>query len=229
MVALRTSLLISSSPLASSPAPHPLPSPLPSALPSAPLGLSLTRGIVQDDSIYEFKVEESTGEWVHWRTQIIAWEPPLGMSVGEQFASIIVPTVDSMRNEYCLGLSASQLRGVLFIGGPGTAKTSTVLQYLGRADQMTTLTKKVSFSSATTPIIFQRQVEACVEKRQGRTFGPPGGKQMLVFVDDISMPEYNTWGDQITLEIVRQLMEQGGVSRKHNAPLDARSALLVVR
>jgi hypothetical protein len=37
----------------------------------------------------------------------------------------------------------------------------------------------------------------------GKDFSPPDNKILNVFIDDISMPEINTWSDQPTLEIVR--------------------------
>lgn len=33
---------------------------------------------------------------------------------------------------------------------------------------------------------------------------------MTIFLDDLSMPEKNSWGDQPTLELVRQLVEMSG-------------------
>ena len=34
----------------------------------------------------------------------------------------------------------------------------------------------------------QRNLESVVEKRTKDTFGPPVGKKMLVFIDDMNMP-----------------------------------------
>ena len=90
-------------------------------------------------------------------------------------------------------------------------QTTIINQFLGRFSFEAMATKTITFSYLTTPAIFQAAVEGAVEKRQGRTYGPPGGRSMCVFVDDISMPAINAWGDQVTNEIVRQLLEQGGM------------------
>jgi dynein heavy chain len=41
-------------------------------------------------------------------------------------------------------------------------------------------------------------------------YGPPPGKQMALFVDDVNLPEVNSWGDQCTNEFFRGMIELGG-------------------
>ena len=49
----------------------------------------------------------------------------------------------------------------------------------------------INFSSRTTSMDVQRNLEANVEKRTKDTYGPPMGKRLLVFMDDMNMPQVN--------------------------------------
>ncbi|XP_077580363.1 dynein axonemal heavy chain 8-like [Stigmatopora nigra] len=162
----------------------------------------------EGETMFEYMVG-ADGQWCHWNEHVGEYEYPTD-SVPD-YSSILVPNVDNTRTAFLLETIAKQLKAVLLIGEQGTAKTVMIKSHAKKFDPETDLFKSLNFSSATEPIMFQRTIESYIEKRIGSTYGPPGGRRMSVFVDDINMPLVNEWGDQITNEIVRQMMEMTGM------------------
>ena len=160
-----------------------------------------------NETVYEYFISADKGEWTVWRPP--TWTYPTGTQKLD-FSNLLVPTMDSTRACYNMMHLHKQKKSVCMVGAEGTAKTSTALMFFLTLDPQEMLVKRVNFSSATTPFMVQSTIEVELEKRGGKNFGPPGGKAMTIFMDDLSMPEVNVWGDQPTLEMVRLIVEFGG-------------------
>ncbi|XP_059501668.1 dynein axonemal heavy chain 8-like [Stegostoma tigrinum] len=160
------------------------------------------------ETMFEFLVNQQ-GEWENWKIWVQEYSYPPDSE--PDYTSILVPNVDNVRTNFLLDIIAKQNKAVLLTGEQGTAKTVMIKAYLKRYDPEVHLSKSLNFSSATEPYMFQRTVESYVEKRVGSTYGPPSGRKMTIFIDDINMPVINEWGDQITNEIVRQMIEMHGM------------------
>ena len=163
-----------------------------------------------DDTIFEYHVQfEETGiaKWHHWSESIPQFNLP--SDIRPQFSEIIIPTIDIVRYGYLLSLVHAAGGSSLLTGASGTAKTTIISKFMSDLESHIYQTKRITLTSLTTPSIYCKALEQCIGKRQGRIFGPPGGRKATIFIDDISMPALNEWGDQVTSELLRQILEDG--------------------
>lgn len=137
--------------------------------------------------------------------------PLLTFPVQIRFADIIIKTMDTIRTEYVLDKLLTNQKQVLVIGPTGSGKSLNIGDKLLRGMSSKYVSNFISFSAKTGANQTQDMIDLKMDKRRKGIYGPPLGKQFIIFIDDLNMPAKETYGAQPPIEIIRQWMDHKGL------------------
>jgi dynein heavy chain len=160
-----------------------------------------------DRLLYDYYYDAGKSQWTPWEELVPTYIHKPTVS----FHEILVPTVDTVRHTWVLQQFHSIKRPILFVGDVGTSKTVTMQTFLRNLPSDANILLNINFSSRTTSMDVQKIVEGNIEKRTKDVFGPPGGKRLLIFVDDLNMPGKDKYGTQQPVALLKLLIEKNGL------------------
>jgi dynein heavy chain len=96
----------------------------------------------------------------------------------------------------------------MFCGDSGTAKTVTVFSCFRQLNPDAYSILNVNFSSRTSSKNFQDIIEENIDKKTLKSYGPKSaGKKMVLFIDDLNMPNIDKYGTQQPNALLKFLVE----------------------
>ena len=101
-----------------------------------------------------------------------------------------------------------RVKPVLFVGVPGTGKTTIVIDYINeiKARRDDYMNANVNHNAYTSSLVLQQIMMSALDKRTGRTYGPPNNKKCIFFIDDINMPRVDKYDTQSAIMLLLQIM-----------------------
>eukprot|EP01116_Phalansterium_solitarium_P008654 TRINITY_DN225_c0_g1_i6.p1 TRINITY_DN225_c0_g1~~TRINITY_DN225_c0_g1_i6.p1 ORF type:complete len:4288 (+),score=2116.54 TRINITY_DN225_c0_g1_i6:207-13070(+) len=170
-----------------------------------------------EGDLFDYVFVKQSGQWTHWMKTVVPQPPP---PEGIEFSQVVVPVLESVRATYLLELLIRHHHHVLFVGPTGTSKTITIKDVMSRLDKDQYTNCYVNFSYQTTANQTQDIIDAKLVKKMGTddVYQPTSGKHCVVYVDDLNMPAQDSYGAQAAIEVLRQVVDNGGwYDRKTNA------------
>lgn len=159
------------------------------------------------DTLYDFVVDTKIRQFVSWksRTPDFKYDPKV------PFFDIQVPTVDTVRYTFLLETLLRVDKPVLFSGQTGVGKSIIVNGCLNKnKDEMGLALILFQFSAQTSSARTQELIESKMKHKRKNILCAPPDRKVVLFIDDLNMPALEVYGASPPIELLRQLMGNGG-------------------
>lgn len=172
----------------------------------------------ENTHIFDYRVRIEDGEYELWSESVPRMEIE---SHRVASSDVVITTTDTVRHSDVLGAWLGLRIPLILCGPPGSGKTMSLTSVLQSIQGV--ICANLNFSSQTTPeLILKTFAQYCAYVRRGKDlFLEPAeslGAQswLVVFCDEINLPEEDTYGTQRVIMFMRQLVEHGGFWRADN-------------
>ena len=153
-------------------------------------------------TVFDYYIDPETKNFVSWTQRL----PKFELDPDLPLQAVLVYTSESIRIRYFLDLFMEQKHPVMLVGPAGCGKTVLVAEKLLQLSENYAVTN-VPFNFYTTSEMLQKILEKPLEKKAGRNYGPPGNKTLVYFIDDMNMPEVDTYGTVQPHTLIRQHLD----------------------
>lgn len=157
-------------------------------------------------TVYDYGIDPTTRSFEPWLDRVSKFE----YNPNASYFSILVPTVDTVRFKFLLETLLDHDHNVLISGETGVGKSVITADFLVNANPESYVSAFINFSGKTTSRNLKDAFESKLEKKRKTLLGPPSGKKMVFFIDDVNMPQYDEYFSQPPVELLRQTIDSGG-------------------
>lgn len=165
----------------------------------------LYRHFPYSNTVFDYCIDDDMCEFLPWESRVTSFN----YNSKQAFFSILVPTVDTVRDRFILEVLAKKSHHILFSGNTGVGKTVIIKDYLNSSNNDWFVSTVINCSAQTSTQnindVFEDKLDAPTKKKRK----PPPGKKMIMFIDDVNMPALDLFGSQPPIELLRQIIESG--------------------
>nr|CCC95695.1 unnamed protein product [Trypanosoma congolense IL3000] len=158
-------------------------------------------------SVYDYTIDYNTRLFVPWEGNVgeFKYDPKI------PFFDILVPTVDTVRYSTIAHTLIQYGKPLLFSGQTGVGKSVILMDYLSRHKEELMLSVVFfQFSAQTSSERTQELIESKLKQKRKNILGAPPGRKVVLFIDDLNMPALEKFGASPPIELLRQMMGNGG-------------------
>ncbi|KAG1696565.1 hypothetical protein DVH05_018258 [Phytophthora capsici] len=180
------------------------------------------------ETVFDYWLDPNTFSFDTWRAspyfKVIRFDGSVSMS------SVTVPTPETASITSWMSIMVREERPFMLCGNAGTGKTQLVQGLLNNLDgkapgavafstpptvssvavvKASPTSMSVNFNYYTNAQALQVILESKLSKRVGSTFGPTVGDQLIYFLDDLNLPQVDSYGTQSAIALLRQYLDYG--------------------